>query len=361
MKKIVILALLFLIVGTTVFAQSDLQPLANVKIGSKAETITLKQLKNRVEAYQKQSRGVTLTLDQKKEVLNSLIDEKLVVQAALASGIVVTDSQANEYFLQFIAQQVGQPITEAEFANVIKQQANMNLDEFFKNQVGMNVAEYKNFMKNQLIAQQYIISKKQADLQNVAPTDAEVRAFYEMNKASFVQSDILKLFLVIVPKANDAKAASEKAYSMFNDLKNKKTTIDKIKAKMQDASAGYQAGDILVNKNAKAAQQLGIDYNSLITLFTKDKGFYSEMNETETDFQFYMIRDKFEAKMLGLSDLVQPDTTITVYEYIKGNLVQQKQAEFLAKAAEEITKELRTSENYQMIKTGAALDKLLNW
>lgn len=361
MKKIFITLTLLFVMGVAVFAQSDLQPLAKVKVGSASETITLKQLKSRVSAYEKQSRGAAFTVEQRKEVLDSLISEKLVVQAAQKAGLAVTDSQANEYFLQTISQQVGQPVTEQQFASIVKQQANMSLDDFFKGQVGMNVAEYKLFLKNQLIAQQYIISQKQNELQNVAPTDAEVRGFYEMNKASFVQSDILKLFLVVVPKGSDAKAAEKKATELFNDLKNKKTTMEKIKAKMQEQNAGYQAGDILLNKNAQAAQQLGIDYESLIALFTKDKGFFSEINNTDTDYQFYVVRDKYAAKMLDLSDVVQPDTTITVYEYIKTNLAQQKQMEFLGKAAEEITNSLKTPENYQMIKTGDALDKLLNW
>ncbi|NLM00320.1 MAG: peptidyl-prolyl cis-trans isomerase [Treponema sp.] len=361
MKKIVIFTTLFLIMGTAVFAQSDLQPLANIKVGAKAETITLKQLKNRVEAYQKQAQGTIFTLEQRKEILDAMIDEKLVVQTATKAGMSVTDSQANEYFLQSLAQQVGQPVTEQQFATLIKQQTNMSLDEFFKKQVGMSVAEYKVFMKNQLLAQQYIISQKQNELVNVAPTDAEVRAFYEMNKASFVLSDMLKLFLVVVPKMADAKAAEKTATSLLNDLKTKKTTEEKLKAKMTDEKAGFQAGDILVTKNVQAAQQLGIDYNALITLFTKDKGYYSDVTETDSDFQFYMIREKYDAKMLGLSDIVQPDTIITVYEYIKTNLTEQKQAEFLGKAAEEITKTLRTPANFQMVKTGAALDKLLDW
>lgn len=361
MKRVISIVVTLATFMTAVFAQSNLQPLATIKVGSTSETVTLKQLKNRVDVYQKQAKVASFTLEQKKEVLDSIIDEKLVVQAAIKAGINITDSQANTYFLQGLAQQVGRNVTEQEFASIVKSQANMTMDEFFTSQVGMSVAEYKTYLKNQMIAQQYVISQKQKEAQAVAASDAEVRAFYEMNKASFVQSDILKLFLVIVSKKPDEKLGREKANSLFNDLKNKKTTMAELKAKVSSPNAGYQAGDILVNKNAQAAQQLGIDYNSLITLFTKDVGFFSEINETETDFQFYTIREKHDAKMLGLSDVVQPDTTITVYEYIRNQLTQQKQTTFLAEAAKEITASLRTPENFQMIKTGAALDKLLNW
>ena len=66
--------------------------------------------------------------------------------------------------------------------------------------------------------------------------------------------------------------------------------------------------------------------------------------------------------MLELSDVIQPDSTMTIYEYIRQNLTVQQQNQFMAQAAQDLTKELRTASNFQMVKTGSALDKLLeNW
>jgi hypothetical protein len=59
--------------------------------------------------------------------------------------------------------------------------------------------------------------------------------------------------------------------------------------------------------------------------------------------------------------VVKPDSTVTVYEYIRGVLGQQKQAQYLAQAIQEMTKELRTPQNFEMKKKDAALDKLLDW
>jgi hypothetical protein len=360
MKKIVGILCSMLCTIAIATAQSDLQPLATVKL-NKTESITLKQLKARVEVYQKQAGGATFTVDQKKEILDSMIDEKLVVQAAAKAGISITDSAANEYFLNSISSQVGQAVTEQEFATIVKEQMNMSLDDFFKAQVGMSLAEYKSYLKNQLIAQQYVVSQKRSMLENVSPTDAEVRAFYEMNKSSFVQNDILKIFLVVVPKNSDSAAAKTKATSLYNDLKGNKVTANELKIKMAAPDSGFQAGEMYVSKGTTAAQQLGIDYNALLALFERDIGFASDLNETATDYQFYTIREKYSAKMLALSDVVQPDTTITVYEYIKNQLAQQKQTAVFAQAVEAVTAELRTPENFQMVKTGDALNKLLNW
>ncbi len=358
MKRLFPVFLASVLACAAVYAQSDLTPLANIKL-NRSETITLKQLKARVNTYQLQTQSPSFTVEQKKEVLDAMIDEKLVVQAAQKAGLNITDSQVNQYFLQSIAQQVGRQVTEAEFSAIVRQQTGKTLDEFMQMQVGMNLADYKAFLKNQLVAQQYVVSQHQSELQNVSPTDDEIRAFYEMNKSSFVQSDILKLFLVIVPRGDDAAAARRQADELYNEIKNGKTTPDELKAQVARPDAGFQAGDLFVSKTAQSAQQMGISYTALLDLFTKDTGFISDMNETATDYQFYVIRSKYDAKMLSLDDVVQPDTTITVYEYIRNLLTQQKQSAFILEAVQQETEKLRTPANFTMLKTGAELDTLL--
>ena len=67
-------------------------------------------------------------------------------------------------------------------------------------------------------------------------------------------------------------------------------------------------------------------------------------------------------KLLTLSDVVQPDSVVTVYEYIRENLTAQKQTIYFSQAVQEVTESLRTPENFQMVRSGDALNKLLeNW
>ncbi len=359
MKRLALCVSMILMTCSAIFAQADLQPLATIKL-NKSETITLKQLKNRVEVYGKQNGISSFTVEQKKEILNAMIDEKLVVQAATKAGLVLTDTQVNQYFMQNISQQLGRNVTEAEFEEIVKQQTGQSLDEYMKSTTGMGLDEYKAYLKNQLLAQQYILQQKQSEIQSAAPSDEEIRAFYELNKASFVQADMLKLFLVIFPKGDNAESVKEKAQNLLNDFTAKKVTSDKIKNDAAN-SKDYQGGDLFISKTAQHAQQLGVTYNELLELFGKDIGYISKLTETKDDFQFYSIRGKYPAKMLGLSDLVQPETTITVYDYIKSNLTQQKQSQAMITAVQSITKELNTPENVVLKKEGQALDKLLNW
>jgi hypothetical protein len=361
MKRFGCIFLLCVVFVSAVWSQADLQPLATVKL-QKSESITLRQLKTRVEMYQKQTGMASFTIDQKKEILDAIIDEKLVVQAAQKAGVNVTDSQVNQYFIQNISQQMGKAVTEKEFADYVKQNTGKSLDEYIKEETGFaNVADFKTYLKNQLIAQQYIVQQKQSELQQVAATDKEIRDYFAMNQTSFAQSEMLKLLLVIIQKGADAQAARKQITDLYGEIKNQKPNLDDIKRRYA-SSTTMRAADIFVSRTPQAAQQLNISVDQLAELFGRDINFVSDILETQSDFQFYVVRERYPAKILSLSDVAEPDTTTTVYEYIRTALSQQKQSQMLAAAIQEITAKLRTPENYQMIRTGAALDTLLsNW
>ena len=342
------------------FAQSSLQPLAVVKLNG-FETVTVKDVKDRVDVYQRQANR-TLTPEERSQILESIIDQKLVVQAAHKEGLSLRDSDVEQYFLQNMSQQIGRPFTEKELADFIRQQTNMSLDEFLKSQVGMGTVEYKAYLKNQLIAQQYVLKQKQSELQSVVATDKEIRDFYQLNKASFVWNDMLRMFLVSVPKGNDAGAASKKIASLMADYKAGKLTADKMRVQARNPEvAGYQAGDLLISKTEQHAMQLGIGYDRLLKIFDEKMNVVSEVKETDRDYQFYVILEKYSAKMLDISDVIQPGSNVTVYEYIKQNVTQQKQSQAMIMAVQDITSKLNTPANVERKKTGKDLEKLLSW
>jgi len=359
MKKFAIAILMLLVSAGALFAQADLQPLVVVKL-NKSETITVKQLKSRVDTYQKQI-GKSLTVEEKKMVLDSLIEEKLILQAAAKAGISIPDSTVDQYFLQGMSQQVGANVTEKELNDLVKKSQGVTLDQLLQSQVGMNVVEYKAYLKNQLIAQQYVVQTKQAELKAVAPTDDEVRLFYESNKSSFVWNDMMKVFMIIVPKGTDSTAAMNKLGDLRTKFIDKKMTAEQITVQSKMDGSGYQAGEMLLPKTEAAATSLGMPFQSLLFVFSQPEEFVSEINETESDYRIISVRKKYAAKMLALDDVVQPETTVTVYNYILSNLAQQKQMQFIQVAAQQIATELNNDTNVERKKTGAALDKLLEW
>ena len=359
MKKIISALSILLLTAGMCFAQSDLQVLTVVKY-NKSESITVKQLKTRCDTYEKQL-GQKLTLDQKKEVLSKLIDEKLVLQAAAKAGISIPDSTVDQYFIEAMSQSVGAVVTEKQLNDYFKTQ-NTTLDAELQKQTGMNVSDYKAYLKNQLIAQQYVIQQKQSEIQAAAsPTDAEIRSFYQSNKASLVWNDMVKLLFVGVAKGTNADAAKNKCTELKNKYVDKKLTKEQILSQAQVAENGYSAEEGLLPITEAAAAQVQLTYDSLLGLYERDIGYISDVTDRGDAYIFIVLTGKYAAKMLSLSDVVTPDSTTTVYEYIKQNLASSKAQSYIQQAASEVAAELRKPEYIEEKKTGAALDKLLNW
>lgn len=359
MKKIFLALLVFMTASMSLFAQADLQVLAVVKL-NKSESITVKQVKSRVATYEAQY-GKAFTPEERKLVLDAMIEEKLILQSAAKEGLSIPDSTIDQYFLQSMSQQIGQMVTEKELNELVQKAYGKSLDDLLKAQVAMNTAEYKNFLKNSLIVQQYVVKAKQEELQKVAPTDADIRAFYENNKTSFVWNDMMKLFMARVEKGNDPDAAKLKCNDLRNKIVEKKLTMDQVEVQANLPDSGYQAGNLLVQKTEPFALNLGMTYPSLLTLFSQKEGFVSDLQETEIDYRVFVVSKKYDAKILAISDVVQPETTVTVYDYIRNNLTQQMQMQAVQIAGKELAVSLNTPETVEMKKTGDALLKLLDW
>lgn len=360
MKRLGMFVCLNLLIVGSLVAQSDLQPIATVRI-QKNEPITLRQLKTRVEAYQKEM-GRVMTLDERKKVLDTIINERLVVQAAEKEGLRVPDSEVNQNFIQMISQQVGRNVTEAEFAQLIKQQTGLSLDDYMRAQNGMSLADYKNFLRSQIIAQRYVMSKNQAQLQNMAgPSDSDIRSYYELNKQSFVQPDMVKIFLVVAAKNDNPSAAEQKVRDLHKQLQDNPKVVGELRIRSQEAGSGYQAGEMFVNKNNAASRQLGISMEALLKIFNMSIHEVSDVTETENDFQCFIVQDKFSAKILDLSDVVKPGTNVTLYEYIKNNMHAQATNQAINAALNQLISDLRKPENFQILRSGADLDNALSW
>lgn len=360
MKKYLITCIVLLSLSVSVFAQSNLQPIAEVKLNSRAP-ITLGQLKTRVTALE-QEIGRKMTFEERKQTLDGLINERLIVQAAEKEGIKITDSEVNNYFNEYVSNQLGQRVTEYDFAQIIKQKANMSLDEYMKSQNGMTLAEFKNFLRTQLTAQAYVMQKKQKELQSItSPTDEHIRSYYEVNKQSFVQPDTVQLFLVVALKENKASAAEKIIKDIHKKLSaNTKITAD-IRTKSHEKNAGYQAGEIFVSKTSLAAEQLGISMDELLKIFSMKVGEVSPVSETPANYQCFVVLEKKDAKILGLSDVVEPGGNVSLYEYIKKMVIMQRQNEALNSALVSVTNDLRKPENFIVFKNASELEKTLSW
>lgn len=343
-------------------AQNLMQPLAVVKYND-SETVTVKEVKDLVDSQEKEA-GRKLSPQEREQIYEAVINQKLVLQAAKKAGVTVQATEIDQTFLSNISQQLRLPrvYSEKELDDLVRQEKKIPFAQFVKEETGMTIAEVKNNMiRPALVVQRYIVTQKQSELQKVAATDKEIRDYYELNKTNFNRPDSLTIFLVAAPKQGNPNAKS-KIEGLLADLKSGKTSVDKMRAENTDPQkSGYMSGNAFIMKTPQSAAQLGISTEQLLAMFDEPLNKPSDVRENPQSYQFYVILEKYPAKSLELSDVIQPNSTETVYEMIRGALTQRKQYQFLEKARQDLLKSLNTAENVQRKKTGDELIKLLSW
>ncbi|MBP5446908.1 MAG: SurA N-terminal domain-containing protein [Treponema sp.] len=364
MKKLAIGTFMVLTGLFAATAQASLyQQLAVVKI-TDTEVVTVKEVKDIVDTQEKEA-GRKLTPQERAQTYETIINQKLILQAAKKAGVTVSASELDEAFLANISQQLNLPrvYSEKELNDLVMANKKMSFAEFVKDQTGMGVEEVKNqIIRPDLIWRRYLLSQNQQELQKISATDKEIRDYYELNKTQFIRPDSLKMFLVAVPKENDPQGARVKLEGLLKDVKSGKKTIEQMRRDGQNPKeAGYGAGDLYLMKVQQHAAQLGVSYEELLKIFDGDVNKPSEIMDAGQVLQFYIVLEKYPFKALEISDVVRPESTQTIYETISALVTQTKQLQFLEQKRQETIKSLNTPENVTRKKTGDDLIKLLSW
>ncbi len=364
MKKLAIGTFMVLAGLFAATAQASLyQQLAVVKI-TDTEVVTVKEVKDIVDTQEKEA-GRKLTPQERAQTYETIINQKLILQAAKKAGVTVSASELDEAFLANISQQLNLPrvYSEKELNDLVMANKKMSFAEFVKDQTGMGVEEVKTqIIRPDLIWRRYLLSQNQQELQKISATDKEIRDYYELNKTQFIRPDSLKMFLVAVPKENDPQGARVKLEGLLKDVKSGKKTIEQMRRDGQNPKeAGYGAGDLYLMKVQQHAAQLGVSYEELLKIFDGDLNKPSEIMDAGQVLQFYIVLEKYPFKALEISDVVRPESTQTIYETIRALVTQTKQLQFLEQKRQETIKSLNTPENVTRKKTGDDLIKLLSW
>ncbi|PIE99064.1 MAG: hypothetical protein CR988_00670 [Treponema sp.] len=358
MKRFFVSFFFVFVTMVTGFAQTDLQVIAEVNL-TKKEPITIGQLKDFVKRIEKADGKKTPA--QRKDILDGLINQKLLLQFAQKQGIKVADSQINERINNVLSQMVGRPITEAEFSNLLRKEKGMSFDDYMKNQSGMTVNEYKEFLRENLIIQNCIYQNNKKTIDAAVPTDPEIKKAFANNKHNFVRPSAASLFLVVVQK--EGKTAKEKALieKLHARLKAAPNQTDSVLKEAQSKKAGFFAASMYVYNTEQSAAQMGITLEQLSEVFDSPVNTVSNVVEMADNFQFFVIKAKSEAKLLELNDKVDPSQDMTVYQLVKGQLTMQKQQVALEEATRNLVNELKVSKNYKLVKSDSELLKLLAW
>jgi parvulin-like peptidyl-prolyl isomerase len=359
MKRYLMLFILTVSAGVFLFAQTDLQPVATVRL-TRSEPITVRQLKSELEklAWQNLVQSLRrvptaaeatraaqgLGLEQRKQVLDVMINERLALQAAERDRVTLTDNELNQGINTLkaqMAQSIGRQPTDDEFATTIK------------NQTGLDMPAFREQIRRQALTEKYLMAKKESQIRNSIkePTDAEILSTYNMSKAQFVRPDTIRFSMIQVaygPDAASKNRARDLADRLSREIGSNPARFDEVALRGQAANSGYQAGDGgYLPRNLQAQQAAGSEFVEVA--FNLKQGEVSKLIEGIQGYQIIKITETLAFKNLELNDIAQLGTRMTVRDYIHDSMLQQRQMEAVARATQELVTELRAGNSFQVM------------
>lgn len=287
-------------------------PLVTVQL-TKRVAITREQLNEKMELF-KQSYGDSITED---DVLTAMISDEVLSQAMVRDGYTLTEDQKNELLASqksSIEQQLGQALTDEQFAYVLQTQA------------GTDIATYREYIAEQYLVQTYVTNKK-ADMfteEKLIPSDSDIETFYKKNKSSFISPENVKLSHIYFKFNDDKAAALKKATDVLNQIKSGKITFEKaVSQYSEDADSVSSAGEIgwLSIEDEDTLAYMGENFFDKV--FQLDAGEVSDVIESLAGYHIVKVAVHNDARILGLNDRITPTETTTVYDYIKSYLYSQ--------------------------------------
>ncbi|GHV20839.1 membrane protein [Spirochaetia bacterium] len=346
MRKRLLTLLLILVCGGAAFTQTDLQTIATVKLAAKTEAISVKQLKAEVATLEK-AEGRSLTIAERKQVLDRMINEKLVLQAAERENLVATDGEVTRQIEDMRAQATrangGKAPTDSELAAAIKQQT------------GMDLPAFRAEAKKTITFQKYLAAKKRSTFDELKePTDAEVNRYYNLHEAELVQPERLKFAAILVQYKTDLERAKsrELANSLYREINGSANAFDQKVALGQMQGSAYLADDTgELPKNEYAIQQFGEPFVNAV--FSMEQGKISnvlEVTASPTARGFYIVKvmGKYPKEFLKINSIISLPNGAkgTVRDYIAAMIYQEAQQRLIVQATQELVDELREGKTF---------------
>jgi parvulin-like peptidyl-prolyl isomerase len=347
MKRAVFVTFLCFLTAVSGFAQADLQPAALVNL-IRTEPITVRQLRGEVTRLET-ANGRVLTRAERLQVLDLMINERLALQAAERDRVIVTENEVNQQMQQFrsgIGQQLGRQPTDAEFAQIVREQR------------GIDIPSFREETRKQMIVQKYLLTKKGELINSVrAPTEDEIMTEFNILRGQLVRPETVRLSIIEVPYGPDAASrerARQLADRLVREIGSNPSKFDEVVARSVAPNSGYQAGELgYLPRNPEARAAVGQEFMNVA--FGLRQGEVSRLIEGGQGFQILKVTENYSVANLGLDDIFQLGTRITVREYIGQALLSQRQQAILAQASQELVTELRAGRSFQVFENN------LNW
>lgn len=322
MKRIIFAAILAFAIVPLVAAQVLDKPAATVRL-TRTESITVTLLQKTVAAMEAQARR-TLTADEKRQLLDALIGNALILQAAAKENVVVSDAELRSAVAQY-QQQMGMAAGLARPLN------DQELQQYVVRN-GMTFDAFQKQMRDQQTVLDYLRKKKPSLFDQVKISDQDIQDFYDQNKQNFFLNDMVTLKHIFVDtrqltSKEDRDKAARHADDILKELKAGASFDSLVVKYSEDNKSKYNGGmfNSFFRNDTQTRQALGAAFFDAI--FKLKKGETSGVLQSNLGYHIVLVVDRMDARLLGLSDKLPPQNTVTVKEAINQQLVAQRQAE----------------------------------
>lgn len=327
MKKVLLSIFLMLVLSAAVYSQEMMDQRVAIVNLSKSEIISRKQLDQTIKVLQ--HAGVNKS---EQEVLEVMVEDVLLRQAAEKEGIQVSEAE----ILSAIRKEVGAG------PNVSDDQ----LKDFVEQRMNVSWTVYADRSKTTLAVQRYIRKVKGNKLANIpAPTDEEVKRFYDENTKQFFVPKRVTLDHIYVDTRGLGSEALQKAQERIDgyskQIGNSSAEFEKLVELSDDSASKYNHGRFgtLRIDDSNRRKFMGDDFFN--TVFNLSKGTISSVIKSNVGYHIVRIVNVDEPRLLALDEKVSDEQSLTVKDTIVQYLTAKKQDAVFKECVKEVTDDLK--------------------
>ena len=337
MRKTLFIAALVCIGAIQINAQLIDKPAATVTL-VQPEYISVRQLQEKVNQYRAlRNQGLAELPSDPESVLDVMINEVLIKQAAAESGSRATDAEVDAYIAQVKANaelQSGTSLTDQQFREIVFSQGGLAWDD------------YRESIRDQRSTISFIRSEKKALFDAIGPPpDEEIEAYYRKHATSFSNPEVVRFNEIYVSteglSTSERRKASERANSIVRAYENGEGTFKElVEQYSDDTRSRYTGGDKgFFARNDPRTTTYGESF--IDAIFEIDVGEVSGVIESRIGYHIIEITDHRDPKLLQLDDPQFPGNDQTVKALIGAAISDQELQAVFDRAYRELVAELR--------------------
>jgi len=355
MKKVVTLVVILLSFFSSLqITAAPLDGPAAVVNLVRTEVITKGQLQRRIEETEEVRVQARLGIPPQtgKQVLDAMIAEILIEQAAERDGITVSESEISAALnnqrrsVELQLQQRGQlgaseQLSEDRFRELMEQQTRMKWNEI------------RESIRKQLLQQKYVMQTQSDLLEDITPpTEKAIQERYNRIATRLVNPEIIRFSQIFISTINKNETSigelREKAEDIHKKIRQGADFSSLVSEHTDDSGSRYSGGDFgyLARDDARAEAYFGKDFFE--RLFSLEKHQVSDVMRSNIGFHIVKITEHREARILSLNDPLSPTNPMTVREYISRLIINEDQQQALHNAYSRVVSTLRSEADIQV-------------